>query len=116
MPNYRKDGFIIDRVDGEVVTNFPQVVIHHSPTGMEFGYGGSGPADMALNILELTLRAINYHGDTTPTWDRKGCFELAMQKHQDFKWAWIAPMSRDVGAVIPFATVLAFLGIQKVED
>lgn len=25
--------------------------IRHSPTGFEFGYGGSGPADLALSIL-----------------------------------------------------------------
>jgi hypothetical protein len=28
---------------------------HHSPTGMEFGYGGSGPADFALNILAIFI-------------------------------------------------------------
>lgn len=26
-------------------------VVHHSPTGFEWGYGGSGPADLALSIL-----------------------------------------------------------------
>lgn len=26
-------------------------VVYHSPTGVEWGYGGSGPADMALTIL-----------------------------------------------------------------
>jgi hypothetical protein len=26
-------------------------VVRHSPTGFEFGYGGSGPADLALSIL-----------------------------------------------------------------
>lgn len=25
--------------------------VHHSPTGFEWGYGGSGPADLALSIL-----------------------------------------------------------------
>lgn len=25
--------------------------VRHSPTGFEFGYGGSGPADLALSIL-----------------------------------------------------------------
>lgn len=35
--------------------NFPQVVRKHSPTGMEWGYGGSGPADFAINaILRVT--------------------------------------------------------------
>ena len=26
-------------------------IVRHSPTGLEFGYGGSGPADTALSIL-----------------------------------------------------------------
>lgn len=26
-------------------------VVRHSPTGLEWGYGGSGPADLALSIL-----------------------------------------------------------------
>jgi len=26
-------------------------IVRHSPTGMEFGYSGSGPADLALSIL-----------------------------------------------------------------
>lgn len=26
-------------------------VVKHSPTGLEFGYGGAGPADAALSIL-----------------------------------------------------------------
>lgn len=26
-------------------------VVYHSPTGFEWGYGGSGPADLALSIL-----------------------------------------------------------------
>lgn len=26
-------------------------IVHHSPTGIEWGYGGSGPADLALSLL-----------------------------------------------------------------
>ena len=26
-------------------------IVHHSPTGFEYGYAGSGPADLALSIL-----------------------------------------------------------------
>ena len=46
---------------------------NHSPTGFEFGYGGSGPAQLALAILADCC------GD-----------ELAVQYHQAFKWAVIA--------------------------
>lgn len=38
------------RADGRHFS-FPQTVVRHSPTGMEWGYGGSGPADFAINAL-----------------------------------------------------------------
>ena len=41
----------------------------HSPTGFEWGYGGSGPAQLALALLA----------------DHLGDDELAMALHQDFK-------------------------------
>lgn len=53
-------------------------LVNHSLTGMEFGYGGSGPAQLALAILA------DYTGDD----------ELAVALHQDFKWAFIAPLER----------------------
>lgn len=37
-------------VDGEPVGTVPHLV-RHSPTGFEWGYGGSGPADLARCIL-----------------------------------------------------------------
>lgn len=40
------------RPDGTaVVEGIRQVWVWHSPTGFELGYGGSGPAALALNIL-----------------------------------------------------------------
>ena len=30
-------------------------IVRHSPTGFEWGYGGSGPADLALNILTAII-------------------------------------------------------------
>lgn len=34
-----------------IKTNVPRQIYKHSPTGYNFGYGGSGPADFALNVL-----------------------------------------------------------------
>ena len=39
--------------DGTRHFNIRQAIVHHSPTGMEWGHGGSGPADLALNVLAL---------------------------------------------------------------
>jgi hypothetical protein len=49
---------------------------NHSPTGFEWGYGGSGPAQLALAIL-----ADHYHDD-----------EQALNFYQRFKWAIIAEL------------------------
>ena len=46
----------------------------HSPTGFQWGYGGSGPAQLALALLADAL------GDT----------ELAQMHYQDFKRAFVA--------------------------
>lgn len=57
--------------------------VKHSPTGFEFGYGGSGPADLAYSILvhwfqgnKLTL---------------KEAMEEAGIQYQEFKRAFVAP-------------------------
>jgi len=54
-----------------------QKIINHSPDGFNWGYGGSGPAQLALSILlEITSE------------------EKAIQMYQDFKWSVIASLPR----------------------
>lgn len=48
-------------------------VWNHSPSGFEIGYGGSGPAQLALAILMM------FTDDKT-----------ASRLHQDFKWEFLA--------------------------
>ena len=48
----------------------------HAPSGMEWGYGGSGPSQLALAILAHAT------GDEP----------YALANYQDFKWEIIAPM------------------------
>jgi hypothetical protein len=50
----------------------------HSPTGFEWGYGGSGPAQLALAILA------DLYGDAK-----------ALAWYQPFKWRVIAQLKRD---------------------
>ena len=40
---------------GYATANVPHVIVRHSPTGFEWGYGGSGPAELALNILSAIV-------------------------------------------------------------
>jgi hypothetical protein len=51
---------------------------NHSPDGFHWGYGGSGPAQLALAI------AADYFGD-----------EVGESIYQDLKWALIAPIQSD---------------------
>lgn len=53
---------------------------NHSPTGFEWGYGGSGPSQLALAILA------DHSGD-----------EVAQKWYQPFKWRMISSLPRDGG-------------------
>jgi len=68
------------------VTFLKQRIVLHSPTGFGWGYGGSGPSDLALNMLfDYLLR--------TKT---KGARCLALDLHQSFKWGFIATQTKDL--------------------
>lgn len=68
----------------------------HSPTGLEWGYGGSGPAQLALAIL-----AHEYDD------------EFAQRYYQDFKWAVVSRLPRRAWNLTSeeIALALAELGI-----
>jgi hypothetical protein len=68
--------------------NIQQRIVRHSPTGFAWGYGGSGPADLALNILSVFIGQ-----------------EAAESLYQDFKWKFIAPLPFR-GGTIPRETIL----------
>jgi hypothetical protein len=67
---------------GGTEVNIPQKLVYHSPCGFEWGYEGSGPADLALNILVQFT-------------DEKTAFEL----HQDFKNEFVAYIPREGGVI-----------------
>lgn len=101
-----------------VKTNVPHLVIEHSPDGFEFGYPGSGPADLALNICEWYLRHIGYDGQIMECFNGTTCFSLAFALHQDFKDAFVVGIPRysryghlGVGAEIPFSDIKAWFDV-----
>ena len=59
---------------------------NHSPTGLEWGYGGSGPAQLALGILADYLTR-NYGSEVA---DR-----IAVDLHQRFKFTVISKLHPD---------------------
>ena len=72
---YREGYAVIVTVDGRRLN--PRLDLwNHSPTGFEWGYCGSGPAQLALAILA----------------DHCKDDERALNFHQRFKWAVIAEL------------------------
>lgn len=105
--------------DGTVTCSIPQKHKHHSPTGFEIGYGGSGPADLALNILALAIGpapdALPEPGEdgTEGEWEayfynqeaRVVCRDGTVvhgdvwDLHQPLKWNLIATLPREGGTI-----------------
>lgn len=81
--------------DGTPVCNVPRVITYHSPDGFEWGYEGSGPADLALNICHILLPA---REDFEPI-DGVAVSRDALRIYQDFKRKFIAPMPEGGGTV-----------------
>lgn len=77
----RVEGYARVSVDGKPLHPGPsQRIENHSPTGFEWGYAGSGPAQLALAIL------LDYF-EFTKTFEPK---RKAQTLHQDFKFAFVA--------------------------
>ena len=69
-------GALVDRSDEKKLD--PRAdLIEHSPDGFEWGYGGSGPAQLALAIIADTLR------DRMP--NKAEADRMTMTVYQDFK-------------------------------
>lgn len=90
--------------------NISQTVVQHSPTGFEWGYGGSGPADFALNILNLFVPPdplCNFDDDDIykrspfePVKCYRGqCSQFAWEHHQHFKGEFVASLPREGGTI-----------------
>lgn len=88
---------VCKRANGAPVVNVPHRLVRHSPTGFEWGYGGSGPSDLALNILLMFVDEAT-----------------ANRLYQDFKWDFVATLPRE-GGTIKRADVIAWLQGRGVE-
>lgn len=82
MPLLAADVTCSRDADGKAHVNIPQRIHYHSPSGIEWGYGGSGPADLALNILSLYV-------------EERTAYEL----HQQFKQDFITVMPHEGGTI-----------------
>jgi len=87
-------------------------LIVHSPSGMAWGYGGSGAADLALAVLADHLgeaEAIPAHDRYDHAIAERIQDTRAWALHQDFKRHFIAPLDQGSGWTITGAEVAAWL-------
>lgn len=75
-------------------------VVNHSPTGFCWGYGGSGPAQLALAIL-----LDHFNGDK----------ERALALYQDFKFKVIARLPMDEDFVLTDEQIESAISLIDIE-
>lgn len=93
-------GLVCQRdADGGLATNITQEIRHHSPTGFECGYAGSGPADLALNVLHRFLPPSCDGEEPISCRDGQKVSAAAWNLHQSFKSDFIEPMDRSGGTI-----------------
>lgn len=90
-----EQGVSLWRKDQNACANVPHTRVHHSPTGFEWGYGGSGPAELAYNILLAYFDA-----------------RVAQRHYQDFKWKFITPLPEN-GGFIPKTDIVKWIEEQQ---
>ena len=74
---YDRDDYGAVTFDGRPLDIEPSLRVRkHSPTGFAWGYGGSGPAQLALAILLAARVSV----------------DQALRHYQTFKWTYIAPL------------------------
>ena len=93
--------------DGTAISSIPQRHMHYAPTGFDWGFGGSGPADLALNVLALFLPLA---ADATGVALRDGSSvsEATWALHQAFKYDLIATLPR-AGGHLTAETIRAWI-------
>lgn len=88
-----------DRLHYRVRTNVRWSVVSHSPDGFEWGYSGSGPADLSLNILNMFVPPATDGREPVPCYEGEAS-RTAWDLHQDLKRAVIAGVPWE-GATLP---------------
>lgn len=121
----QEEGLILDRSMSEngrrqVRTNVPHLVENHSPGGFEFGYGGSGPADLALNAAMVVLNLVANEENAELTGEvemEKGVVSRPVfNSYQEFKDRFVAPVPRE-GAKVPWEELREWaVGVLRQED
>ena len=106
-------------LQGEVIESLPHLV-HHSPDGFCWGYYSSGPAELALSILEYVIQHDEgeftfSHEPTIRLWKAK-CTPAAWYLHQEFKSDVLSKIRMDDDFVLTGESVMEWIekNIQRV--
>ena len=101
-------------LDGTARSSIPQRHVHYAPKGFDWGFGGSGPADLALNVLALFLPLVPEATSATLR-DGSSVSEAAWALHQEFKYDLIATLPR-AGGDISAKTIRAWIAKHPVVE
>ena len=96
QPVYKR--FLPDGEPEELSPTPSQKLYNHSPDGFQFGYGGSGPAQLALALL-LDVTSLP---------------RVAMAYHQDFKWEFVASWCEEWS--VTSQDILEWLGRKQAQE
>jgi len=108
-------GLVCKRLaDGRLATNIAQRFVWHSPTGFECGYGGSGPADLALNVLAALVPVGSDGAEGWTIYDGQKVSATAGLLHQDFKDTFIARLPQK-GGTVPIEEIRNWLDGRRAE-
>jgi len=91
-------GLTCRRIRSHALVNVPCGIVHHSPDGPEWGYQGSGPAELALNICHAVWPARCDGQPASRLWAGSTSF-IAWAVHQSLKRKWIAALPYEGGEV-----------------
>lgn len=95
----RRQGSAVDVTVNGTPLNPRLDLYNHSPTGFEWGYGGSGPSQLALALLA------DHFGDSAQ----------ALEKYQDFKWSIVAGMPYDGWTLTSLEIEQALVAIRRAQ-
>jgi hypothetical protein len=94
------DGELTERI---AYTNVPHHVVDLSSRGFDWGNSGPGSHDLALNVLESTLRRLGHRGPRSGRLDG-ACFALALLLRGRFTMSFVAALPEE-GGTIPVSEV-----------
>lgn len=100
---------VVRNAPGSIACNIEREVIHHSPSGWEYGYGGSGPADLALSICHYYAREMGMEGGTEIQLFEGTTSHFVWSIHQEFKRHFIVPLSRNDNHMIEASRIRAWV-------